>query len=94
MDAPSAAAPAVAGGRGCARARRRIFVGRSVAPAPAAPATADVGVLRDEVRDLRKMVALSMLQQQSASERLMGVSWTGQLDHPDSQIVYCLCSTR
>ena len=42
--------------------------------------SADLQVLREEVTGLREMVSLSLLQQQSASERLKGVSWAAQLD--------------
>jgi len=36
------------------------------------------------------MVSLSLMQQQSASERLKGVTWTGQLDRPSSEVVTAL----
>src|SRR5207237_2437793 len=35
----------------------------------------EVTQLREEVTSMRQLVALSLLQQQSASERLRGVSW-------------------
>ena len=61
------------------------------APAPAAaPVPADLQVLRDEVTDLRQMVSLSLLQQQSASERLKGVSWAAQLDAGNDTVVTAL----
>src|SRR5262245_23033599 len=67
-----------------------VFLGRSSAPAPA---STDVVALRDEVRDLRHMVALSLMQQQSASERLKGVSWSGRLEGPSDEIVTALLDT-
>ena len=39
------------------------------------------------------MVALSLLQQQSASQRLKGVSWTGQIEMPGNEIVSALLDT-
>ena len=42
--------------------------------------------LRREVQDMREMFALSLLQQQSASDRLRGVSYSYQMDKNDSQI--------
>jgi len=62
-------------------------IGTTATPSP------DVTALRDEVRDLRHMVALSLLQQQSASERLKGVSWSGQLEGPSDEIVTALIDT-
>ena len=56
----------------------------------AAPESADLQVLRTEVTDLRQMVSLSLLQQQSASERLKGVSWASQLESGDDTVVSAL----
>jgi hypothetical protein len=42
------------------------------------------------MRQLREMVSLSLMQQQSASDRLKGVSWTGQLDRPSGEVVAAL----
>jgi len=53
-------------------------------------ATAQIAAMRAEMRDLREMVSLSLMQQQSASERLKGVTWTGQLDRPSSEVVTAL----
>jgi HEAT repeat protein len=39
------------------------------------------------------MVALSMLQQQSASQRLEGVSWTTHLPEPDPKVMGALLHT-
>lgn len=75
-----------------------IQVGRQMnAPATSAiapPATApDVIALRDEVRDLRQMVTLSLMQQQSVTERLKGVSWSSTLDQPGTEVVAALIDT-
>ena len=53
----------------------------------------DVTALRDEVRDLRQMVTLSLMQQQSVTERLKGVSWSSQLDQPGNEVVAALIDT-
>ena len=42
---------------------------------------------------MRQMVALSLLQQQSASERLKGVSWSNQLDQPGAEVLSALLGT-
>jgi hypothetical protein len=53
----------------------------------------DLAALRDELRDTRQMVTLSLLQQQSASERLKGVTTSGQLDQPGTEVVTALLDT-
>jgi len=68
-----------------------IFLGHN-RPA-AAPPNAEISQLRQELHDMRGMVALSLLQQQSASERLKGVSWSNQLDDPNSEILSALLDT-
>ena len=42
--------------------------------------SSDIAHLREELANTRQLVALSMLQQQSASDRLQGVSWTRRVD--------------
>ena len=39
---------------------------------------------------MRQLVTLSLLQQQSASERLKGVTWTTRIDQPDSDLTGAL----
>jgi HEAT repeats len=68
-----------------------IQLGRSVAPARAP--SSDMRALREEVRDLRQMVTLSLMQQQSASERLKGVSFSSQLDRPGNEVIATLIDT-
>lgn len=53
-------------------------------------ATQQIAAMRSEMHDLREMVSLSLMQQQSAAERLKGVSWTGQLDRPSGEVVSAL----
>lgn len=50
----------------------------------------EIAAMRSEMHDLREMVSLSLMQQQSASERLKGVTWTGQLDRPSGEVVSAL----
>lgn len=66
-----------------------IQIGRGVKPPP----SPEVHELSQEVRDLRQMVTLSLMQQQSASERLKGVSWSSQLDRPGDEVVSALIDT-
>jgi hypothetical protein len=61
------------------------------APPPIGPG--DVAALRAEVGDLRQMVSLSLLQQQSASERLKGVAWAADLGGAGTPVVSALLET-
>jgi hypothetical protein len=56
-------------------------------------ATQQIAAMRTEMHDLRQMVSLSLMQQQSATERLKGVTWTGQLDQPSGEVVSALLDT-
>jgi anti-sigma factor RsiW len=53
----------------------------------------EIASLHAEVTSMRQLVALSMLQQQSASERLQGVSWSTREDHLDPQVQSALMRT-
>lgn len=49
--------------------------------------------LRGEIRGMRSMVAMSLLQQQSAVERLRGVNYSVRLDNPEDEVVTALIQT-
>ena len=49
--------------------------------------------LHAEVRHMRQMVAISLLQQQSATERLRGAEFTSSLDRPGSEVHRVLVQT-
>jgi hypothetical protein len=68
-----------------------VLLGRSTNDAPAA--APEVTALHQELRDLRQMVTLSLMQQQSASERLRGVGFTSSLERPGDEIVAALLDT-
>lgn len=55
--------------------------------------TPEIASLQTEMRGLREMVALSLLQQTSASERLRGVSYCSTLDRPDPEVMQALLRT-
>lgn len=46
----------------------------------------EIGELRTEVNTMRQLVTLSLLQQNSASERLRGVSWAYQVEPSDQEV--------
>ncbi len=75
-----------------------VFIGGFIAgrgiPAmgPSQPPT-EVATLREEVRGLREAVIVSMLRQQSASDRLKGVLTSATLSRPDGDVVNALIET-
>ena len=68
-----------------------VMLGRATERAPAA--APEVTALHQELRDLRQMVTLSLMQQQSASERLRGVSFSSSVDGSGNEIVTALLET-
>lgn len=55
--------------------------------------TPQVVELRKEVDQMRQLVALSLLQQQSASDRMRGVNWSYRVDSDDTEVVKALLRT-
>ena len=68
-------------------------VGRSWPSTAHQVARNEISELRGEVRGMREMVAMSLLQQDSAIERLRGVSWSHQLERPSDQVLATLLET-
>jgi hypothetical protein len=65
-----------------------VFLGRYVAePRGASP---DVAQLQGQVESLRQLVTLSLLQEQSPSSRLRGVTYSYQMARPDAQVEQAL----
>jgi hypothetical protein len=54
------------------------------------PNGGEIAQLRAEVSTMRQLVASSLLQQQSASERLRGVSWAYRVEPSDSEVLAAL----
>jgi len=69
------------------------FIGKHADRGSDAAAQAQLNEMRQELGATRQMVALSMLQQQSASQRLEGVSWTTRLPEPDPKVMGALMHT-
>ncbi len=59
-------------------------------PASDSTSASEIAAMRSEMHDLREMISLSLMQQQSASDRIRGVTWTGQLDRPSGEVVSAL----
>jgi hypothetical protein len=53
----------------------------------------DLAAMHTELTNMRQMVALSMLQQQSASQRLEGVTWTRREGQLDPEVLAALMRT-
>ncbi len=68
-----------------------LYVGRVNFGAP--PSTQEVKRLDTEVQTLRQTVALSLLDRQSPTSRLQGISWSSRVEHPDTDLVSALLST-
>ena len=51
---------------------------------------AEIAALRQEITNTKEMVALSLLQQQSASERLRGVDYSAQMPRLEPEVVAAL----
>jgi hypothetical protein len=82
--------PALRGGRGAAGTA----AGNSATTAaPGAAARDQIGELREEVRSLSQLVTLSLLKQDSASERLRGVSFGRQAGAGDDRVLQALLDT-
>ena len=60
---------------------------------PDAARQAEVAELRGELKGMRQMVAVTLLQQESAADRLRGVTWSAGLDRPGSEVVSALLET-
>lgn len=64
------------------------LAGRYSGPSQSDPP--DLQALHRELTSMKQLVVISMLQQQSPSERLKGVSRTYQLEQPDPEIITAL----
>ncbi len=53
----------------------------------------EVAQLKTEVQDLHQTVALSLLERQSATSRLEGISWGSRVEHPDNELLSALITT-
>ena len=53
----------------------------------------DMAELRSELYQTKQMVALSLMQQQSATDRLRGVNWSYRLQEPSADVLHALLDT-
>jgi hypothetical protein len=52
--------------------------------------TDEMAQMSSQVQNLREIVALSLLDRQSAASRLEGVSWSSQVDRPNQELLSAL----
>jgi hypothetical protein len=57
------------------------------------PVDTQMVALREELREMRQMMSLSLLQQQSAAARLQGVISIRQIDDPGGDVIAALLDT-
>ena len=69
-----------------------VFIGTRV-NAGANSNSQEMTAMHAELANMRQLVALSMLQQQSASGRLEGITWTQREEHLDPQVLTALLHT-
>jgi hypothetical protein len=50
----------------------------------------EISQLRGEIHNMRQLVTLSLLQQQSASDRLQGVNWSYRAEQSDTEVLSAL----
>lgn len=75
---------------GCALFLIGLAVGRFNMQKTAPP---EIAQLQTQVEGLRQTVALSLMEKPSASSRLQGVEWSGQVDRPDQELLSALLTT-
>jgi hypothetical protein len=68
-----------------------LFVGRGNFGSHAS--SGEVKQLDTEVQSLRRTVALSLLERQSAASRLEGISWSSRVQRPDRDLIDALLTT-
>jgi anti-sigma factor RsiW len=57
------------------------------------PPSPDLAAMQSELTSMKQLVVLSMLQQQSATERLQGVTWSTREEQLDPQVLSALLHT-
>jgi len=66
------------------------FLDRRYFDSSATTSNAEVAALRGQLEGLRQLVALSLLNESSASSRLRGVHYSVQISQPDAQVLQSL----
>ena len=68
-------------------------VGFRIDGGPGLNGNGSVAELRNEMQTMQRMVAMTLLKTQSASERIKGVNWTERISQPDPEVLAALFQT-
>jgi hypothetical protein len=67
-----------------------VAIGYRMHTPSALPPNTELAELRTELSQTKQMVAMSLMQQQSATDRLKGVSWSYQFQQPSADVLRAL----
>jgi len=70
-----------------------VLIGTRIGDRGDATRSAEMATMHSELTGMKQLVVLSMLQQQSASERLQGVTFSSREDHLEPQVLAALLRT-
>jgi hypothetical protein len=68
-------------------------VGYFMTSSPTPPQTTETARLRLQVHQMRQQLAISLLNQQSPSQRLKGITWSSTVENPDKKTLEALLHT-
>jgi hypothetical protein len=68
-------------------------VGFRIDGGPGLNGNGELAELRTEMQTMQRMVAMTLLKTQSASERIKGVNWTERINQPDTEVLAALFQT-
>jgi hypothetical protein len=68
------------------------YLGRNTSK-PDSGHTQELAAMHSELTNMRQLVVLSLLQQESASQRLQAITWSTQAQQPDPQVLAALLHT-
>lgn len=67
-----------------------VFIGNRLNGSAPARESGELVTLRNELHSMRELMTLTLLRQESPSERLQGVSWVQNMDKPDNELLSAL----
>jgi len=70
-----------------------IFLGRVSVTFPLNNQSSDLNLLQNEVKEMKEVLLYSMLNNESASERIKAVNYAEQIPNPDSKVIDALFNT-
>ncbi|MFM9910954.1 MAG: anti-sigma factor family protein [Chitinophagaceae bacterium] len=70
-----------------------LFTGLQLKPTPAPDKTTEIANLQKEVKEIKKAMLLTLLKEESASDRIRAVNYADEFNKPDNTIIYALFNT-